>query len=149
MVHFSLGLAGFACNIFPVMHRSKVRVMAAVISREDRVLVCRRPLHKKHGGLWEFPGGKCEHGESDADAITRELQEELAVSVIAVGPAWGVIEDQLSGFVIVFAPVCIEGEPECLEHVEIRWVGLDELGKMTLAPSDRAFVQDWLSPGIP
>ena len=123
--------------------------MAAVIYREDRVLVCRRPVHKRHGGLWEFPGGKCEPGESDAAAIERELREELAVSVTSVGPAWGAVADPLSEFVIVFAPVCIEGEPECLEHSEIRWVAVGELSNMTLAPSDRAFVQDWLPLQIP
>ncbi len=126
------------------MHRLKVRVMAAVISREDRVLVCRRPLHKRHGGLWEFPGGKCETGESDAASIERELREELAVSVTSVGPALGAIADPHSEFVIVFVPVCIEGEPECLEHTEIRWVAVGELNNLTLAPSDRAFVQKWL-----
>jgi 8-oxo-dGTP diphosphatase len=131
------------------MHVPKVRVMAAVISREDCVLVCRRPLHKRHGGLWEFPGGKCERGESDAAAIERELREELGVSVISVGPAWAEIADPLSEFVIVFAPVCIEGEPECIEHASIRWVPVGELSKITLAPSDRAFVQKWLPLQIP
>jgi mutator protein MutT len=94
--------------------------------------------------LWEFPGGKCESGESDADAIARELREELTLSVTSVGPALGTIADPHSEFVIVFVPVCIEGEPECLEHAEIRWVASGELSNMRLAPSDRAFVQEWL-----
>jgi len=123
--------------------------MAAVISLEDRVLVCRRPLHKRHGGLWEFPGGKCEPGESDADAIARELREELAVLVTSVGPAWGAIAEPHSEFIIVFVPVCIQGEPECLEHAEIRWVAVGELSNMTLAPSDSAFVEEWLPHQIP
>jgi 8-oxo-dGTP diphosphatase len=113
------------------------------------VLVCRRPLHKRHGGLWEFPGGKCEYGESDSDAIARELREELSVSVTSVGPALESIADPLSEFIIVFVPVCIEGEPECLEHAEIRWVAVGELSNITLAPSDRAFVQKWLPLRIP
>jgi mutator protein MutT len=123
---------------------STVRVVAAVISREDRVLVCRRPLHKRHGGLWEFPGGKCEPGETDALAIERELREELAVSVRSVGETLVALADPLSEFVVGFAPVCIEGNPECLEHSEIRWVAPDELRRMALAPTDRAFVDWWL-----
>ncbi len=113
------------------------------------MLVCRRPIHKRHGGLWEFPGGKCEPGESDAAAIERELREELAVLVRSVGPAWGAIEDSLSEFVIVFAPVCIEGDPECIEHAEIRWVTVGELRHMPLAPSDRVFVERWLPHPMP
>jgi 8-oxo-dGTP diphosphatase len=131
------------------MHHPKVRVMAAVISREDCVLVCRRPLNKRHGGFWEFPGGKCECGESDTAAIERELREELAVSVRSVGPAWAEVADPLSEFVIVFAPVCIDGEPECIEHAEIRWVVVSELSSLNLAPSDRVFVQKWLPLWIP
>ncbi len=52
-----------------------IRVIAAVIRRGPELLVCRRPAHKRHGGLWEFPGGKCEPGESDADTARRELLE--------------------------------------------------------------------------
>ena len=64
-----------------------VRVIAAVVWRGDRLLVCQRPAHKRHGGLWEFPGGKVEAGESDAAAARRELREELGVEVTAVGLA--------------------------------------------------------------
>jgi hypothetical protein len=49
--------------------------VAAVISRGDELLVCRRPAHKRHGGLWEFPGGKVELDESDEDSASRELAE--------------------------------------------------------------------------
>src|SRR5690606_20769929 len=62
-----------------------IRVLAAVIRRDGRWLVCRRPAHKRHGGLWEFPGGKLEPGESLLEAATRELEEELAVRVTGVG----------------------------------------------------------------
>ncbi len=49
-----------------------IRVLASVIERDHRLLVCRRPLHKRHGGLWEFPGGKVREGESDLEAARRE-----------------------------------------------------------------------------
>ena len=47
------------------------------LARDGRFLVCQRPLHKRHGGLWEFPGGTCEDGESDADAIRREAERVI------------------------------------------------------------------------
>jgi 8-oxo-dGTP pyrophosphatase MutT (NUDIX family) len=56
-------------------------VLAAVIRRQDRYLVCRRPAHKRHGGLWEFPGGKLEPGETLLEAARRELREELGAEV--------------------------------------------------------------------
>jgi mutator protein MutT len=61
------------------------RVVAAVIQRNDQYLLCQRPAHKRHGGLWEFPGGKVHDGETDFDAISRELTEELEVGVVRVG----------------------------------------------------------------
>jgi 8-oxo-dGTP diphosphatase len=62
-----------------------IRVLASVIERDHRLLVCRRPLDKRHGGLWEFSGGKVREGESDLEAARRELREELAVEVTGVG----------------------------------------------------------------
>ena len=53
------------------MPEAPLRVIAAVIGRADTLLLCQRPPHKRHGGLWEFPGGKLEPGESDADAARR------------------------------------------------------------------------------
>jgi mutator protein MutT len=62
-----------------------IPVLAAVIRRDGRLLVARRPAHKRHGGLWEFPGGKVEEGESWADAAARERKEELGVDVARTG----------------------------------------------------------------
>ena len=64
---------------------TSVRVVAAVIRRGDTLLVGRRPEAKRHGGMWEFPGGKIDPGETPEDAARRELAEELALSVTAVG----------------------------------------------------------------
>jgi 8-oxo-dGTP diphosphatase len=116
------------------------RVVAAVVSDGDQFLVCQRPAHKRHGGLWEFPGGKCEVGESDEQAITRELAEELDVEVSAVGDALFSAEDPDSPFVIAFLPVEIRGEPRCIEHAAIAWASRHELATYELAPSDARFV---------
>jgi mutator protein MutT len=118
-----------------------VRVLAAVVRRGDRLLSCRRPANKRHGGLWEFPGGKLEPGETDLEAARRELQEELDVNVRSVEPVEFSVHDPGSEFVIEFLPVECEGEPKCIEHSAHAWVTLDELIEMALAPSDRKYAE--------
>ncbi|GLC24775.1 pyrimidine (deoxy)nucleoside triphosphate pyrophosphohydrolase [Roseisolibacter agri] len=117
-----------------------IRVIAAVIANGDRLLVCQRPPHKRHGGLWEFPGGKCEPGESDADAADRELREELGISVVSTGAELAAFHDPGSPFLIAFVPVEIEGEPVCHEHMALFWGTPEELAVLPLAPTDRRFV---------
>src|SRR5690606_9801782 len=116
-----------------------VRVVASVIEHEGKLLVCERPAHKRHGGLWEFPGGKVEPGESDFEAVEREVEEELGVRVVEVGPVLFSIADPGSHFVIEFLPVEVVGEPLALEHSAIAWVTEDELLSLPLAPSDQQF----------
>lgn len=125
----------------------KIRVVASVIERDGRLLVCQRPAHKRHGGLWEFPGGKVEPGESDFDAAYRELEEELGVRVLEVGPLLFSIADPGSHFVIEFLSVRIEGEPVCLEHEALAWLAEEEMLSMPLAPSDAQFVRHRIGVG--
>lgn len=119
----------------------RIRVIATVIHRDDTLLVSQRPAHKSHGALFEFPGGKVEPGESDADAAARELAEELGVTVTAVGPELFAVTDHGSPFHIAFVPVTITGEPQCLEHTAHAWGTPRELQQLPLAPSDRLFVE--------
>ncbi len=95
--------------------------MAALIGRGDTLLMCQRPAHKRRGGLWEFPGGKCEPGEADAEAIARELAEERGVQVRSVGEALYSASDPESPFLIVFVPVDIDGEPRGNSSVPFDW----------------------------
>lgn len=118
----------------------RIRVVAAVVRRDHGYLVCQRPRHKQHGGLWEFPGGKCEPGESDRGATVRELHEELGVEVVHVGDPLLIIADPGSRYDIVFVPAHIRGEPQALEHEAIGWFAVAALRTMMLAPSDAAFV---------
>lgn len=124
---------------------SLIRVIAAVISRGDQLLVCQRPLHKRHGGLWEFPGGKVEPDESDEDSARRELAEELGVEVLGAGPAQLEVRDDGSPFLIAFVPVRITGEPECREHSALQWGTPEALTSLPLAPSDRRYVESLLA----
>jgi 8-oxo-dGTP diphosphatase len=121
-----------------------IRVIAAVVTHGDQLLVCQRPAHARHGGLWEFPGGKCEPGESDAAAADRELQEELGVRARSVGPVLFERQDPGSPFLICFVPVELAGVPECREHEALQWGTAAELLCLPLAPSDRLFLE-WVS----
>ena len=118
-------------------------MVAAVIQRGGRYLLGRRPVHKRHGGLWEFPGGKLDEDESPADAAHRELEEELSLSVTRVAAALHTVQDPGSPFAIHFHPVSVRGEPVALEHEEVGWFTLKELQGMALAPADERFVR-WL-----
>lgn len=121
-------------------------MLAAVIRDGDKFLLCKRPAAKRHGGLWEFPGGKLEAGESLQDAARRELLEELEVITTSVGEPLLSIHDAGSIYEIVFVPVGISGEPRALEHDDVRWVALPEMLSLDLAPSDREFAR-WLAEG--
>ena len=106
----ALALRHSAGHIPPVPS-AVIRVVAAVIADGDRLLVCQRPPHKRHGGLWEFPGGKREPGETDAEAAGRELREELGVMATEVGAELFAARDPDSPYLIAFLPVRIAGAP--------------------------------------
>jgi mutator protein MutT len=82
-------------------------VLAAVIRKNGKYLICQRPLHKRHGGLWEFPGGKLEPGESLEETIRRELREELAVELKRLGQHLLEFEDPGSQFTICFVEATV------------------------------------------
>ena len=116
-----------------------VDVVAAVIRQNGRVLICQRPLDKRHGGFWEFPGGKVEPEESFLETVRRELGEELGVYVSQIGETLLSVRDPGSEFVINFVETDIEGSPRAKEHTGLAWVSLEELLTYDLANSDRAF----------
>ena len=115
------------------------QVLACVIEKDSRYLVCLRPAHKHHGGLWEFPGGKLEDGESFKDAAVREMQEELGLKAVLVGELVMAVDDKSSGFSICFVPVEVSGELKLKEHDAFKWATTEELLDLNLAPSDREF----------
>lgn len=120
------------------------RVVAAVIEKQRKYLTCKRPANKRHGGLWEFPGGKVRPSETDVEAVRRELAEELNVHVIEAGATLFKVPDPGSDFLIVFKAVRIIGEPQPMEHESLCWATpLDLLG-FRLAPSDEMFVHRYL-----
>ena len=114
-----------------------VDVLAAVIRDGDRYLVCRRPAGKRHGGRWEFPGGKIQAGESRSQAAARELREELDLRLVSLGETVCSHRDPESPFLVHFMEATVEGSPTALEHEELRWVTAEELESLSLAPTDR------------
>jgi 8-oxo-dGTP diphosphatase len=114
------------------------RVLAALIVRDGRWLLGLRPYGKRHAGWWEFPGGKVEPGESDADAMARELREELDLTLVSLGAERVVQRDGDSPFEITFVEVEVTGTPRALEHAALAWVAAEEFARYPLAPSDLA-----------
>lgn len=116
-----------------------ISVVAAVVCRRDTYLLCLRPPEKNHGGLWEFPGGKVQEGESLESAVRRELREELGTESTPTMPPLAQYQDGSSEFQINFVSTQIVGEPQCLEHDAIGWFPMSRILDMSLAPADRQF----------
>jgi A/G-specific adenine glycosylase len=118
-------------------------VTAAVIRREDGcMLIAQRPLGGMLGGLWEFPGGKRETGESLAECLTREIREELGVEV-AVGPQITTVQHAYTHFRITlyaFACTLLRGEPQALGCADWAWVTLDELDRYAFPVTDQKII---------
>ncbi|MGW2249019.1 NUDIX domain-containing protein [Kitasatospora sp. NPDC001660] len=113
-------------------------VVGGAIVHERRVLAARRSAPAAVAGRWEFPGGKAEPGESEADALERELLEELGVRARALRRlpgAWAVRPGLELRF---WAAELLSGDPRPLEdHDELRWLGPDELDSVDWIDHDR------------
>ncbi len=118
-----------------------VAVVASVIVRDGRYLLCRRPEGKRHGGLWEFPGGKVKDGETRIEAVRRELAEELDLETTGLGALLYSAADEGAPFVIEFVETLTAGTPVLREHTELGWFTPEELGSMSLAPADARFAR--------
>ncbi|MFI7541013.1 (deoxy)nucleoside triphosphate pyrophosphohydrolase [Actinoplanes sp. NPDC049599] len=119
-------------------------IVAAVIVTAGRVLACERAAPPEVAGRWEFPGGKVEPGETDAQALARECAEELGVRV-AVGDRVGPDVPLAHGRAVlrVFTVTLLNGdEPRALEHTAMRWLSADELDSVPWLPADRPIVAE-------
>ncbi len=120
-----------------------MKVTAAVIQENGRVLIGRRKPGRHMGGKWEFPGGKIEPGETPQESLARELLEELAIKVRIGEFLCNAFYqgDGVSLELLVYSVERVEGEPALIEHQELRWVRPDELSVFDLADSDRKVVE--------
>ena len=122
----------------------RVVVGAAVVSG-GRLLVAQRAEPPDMRGFWELPGGSVEDGETEADALVRELREELAYPVVVegrLGPDVPVSGRDGTGLLLRFYRCSPVGgvEPTPLEHLALRWVGADELDAVAWLPADEVLL---------
>lgn len=118
-------------------------VVAALIRDGEKILICQRPAHKARPLLWEFVGGKVEVGETKAQALIRECQEELAIT-LDVGEAVLDVTHQYPDLTIhltLFGATIKSGTPQKLEHNDIRWVTVEELDQYTFCPADQEIIE--------
>lgn len=116
-----------------------IRVVAAVIERNGKVFAARRNADRSAGSLWEFPGGKVEHGETPEEALRRELREELSVDTI-IGSFVDRSRVTLAGGVLemsCYAATFIGPDPErSTDHDAMIWIKVEQLRLLSWAPAD-------------
>jgi 8-oxo-dGTP diphosphatase len=119
-------------------------VAVALTDAQGRVLIAQRPFDKEHGGLWEFPGGKIEPGESPEAALVRELREELGVTVALQDLEPLTFSSAGRGtrhlLLLLYRCTAWQGEPRALDAAAIRWVLPAVLADYDMPPADRPFV---------
>lgn len=121
-----------------------LEVVCGIIKNpEGKILACRRGLDRHLGGLWEFPGGKIDAGETPEAALARELHEELGITV-GVGKPLSAIVEWTDGAVSIrlrgyFCEIT-DGTPHPHEHDEIRWCAISELPLLDWAEADLPLV---------
>ena len=115
-----------------------VEVVAALIWENNKFMICQRPEHKARGLLWEFVGGKVEQGETKEDALIRECKEELNV-LLSVGDIFKDVVHEypdLTVHLTLFNATIAEGEPQKLEHNDIKWITPSEIPNYEFCPAD-------------
>lgn len=116
---------------------STVEVVAAVIVRDGKVFAAQRG-YGDYKGWWEFPGGKIESGESHADALCRELEEELRIRV-EVGDVLCTVEYDYPNFHLIMHCYCcrlLDDFPQLTEHLSACWVDKTQLDSLKWLPAD-------------
>lgn len=128
-------------------------VAVALLNRDGRILMQRRPEGKEHGGLWEFPGGKIDPGEGAVDAALREMEEELGVGLDADALYPVSFAENGSGrriLLLLYAAHIWRGEPEAREGQHFEWIAQGDLMALSMPPLDVPLAQAllrWIAAG--
>lgn len=124
-------------------------VVAALIWDQSRFMICQRPAHKVRGLLWEFVGGKVEPSETKEQALIRECQEELAVTLRVGDVFMDVVHEypDLTVHLTLFNAAIAEGTPRLLEHNDIRWITVDEIDQYAFCPADESILNKLKNEG--
>ena len=133
------------------MSRLSLVVACALVDADGRVLICQRPQGKQLAGLWEFPGGKVEDGETPEAALIRELKEELGIEVKQACLAPFVFASHAYEGFHLLMPLYLcrrwDGFVQQLEHAALAWVKPTEMGQYPMPPADEplvAYLRDFL-----
>ena len=111
-------------------------VAAALVRPDGKVLLAQRPAGKNHGGLWEFPGGKVDPGETLESALVRELAEELAIVVSPENLAPATFAADGRTAIFLFACRTWEGEARCVEAQALEWHAPAAVKRLPMPPLD-------------
>ena len=120
-----------------------IEVTAAIIKRDNRILICQRPEGKSCGLLWEFPGGKIEYGETGEQCIIRDIQEELGITLRVIQKLTDVIFEYPDKAVhLNFYITEIEsGELTLKEHNAYTWITQAEVSNYEFCPADSLMLE--------
>lgn len=120
-----------------------VEVVAALIWDKDKFLICQRPANKKRGLLWEFVGGKVEQGETKEQALIRECQEELAITVEPLEVFTEVTHEypDITVHLTLFNCTILQGQPRLLEHHDMKWITSAETHNYEFCPADEEILR--------
>ena len=110
---------------------------------KDKFMICQRPAHNARGLLWEFVGGMIEPGETKALALIRECWEELAVTLSVGDVFMDVVHEypDLTVHLTLFNATIAEGEPQKLEHNDIKWITPSEIPNYDFCPADKEILK--------
>ena len=119
-------------------------VVAALIWDKDKFMICQRPAHKARGLLWEFVGGKVELGETKEQALIRECREELDVTLSVGDVFMDVVHEypDINVHLTLFNATISEGEPQLLEHNDIKWITPIEIPNYEFCPADEEILKE-------
>ena len=119
-------------------------VVAALIWQDNKFMICQRPAHKARGLLWEFVGGKVEPEETKEQALVRECKEELNVVLSVSDVFTDVIHEypDLTVHLTLFNATIVEGEPQKLEHNDIKWITPSEISNYAFCPADEEILKE-------
>lgn len=118
-------------------------VVAALIWDNDKFMICQRPATKARALLWEFVGGKVELGETKEQALIRECREELDIVLSAGDVVMDVIHEypDLTVHLTLFNATIAKGEPQKIEHNDIRWITPSEIPNYAFCPADEIILK--------
>lgn len=120
-----------------------VEVVAALIWDNDKFMICQRPANKARGLLWEFVGGKVDPGETKEQALIRECQEELGITLSVGDMFMDVVHEypDITVHLTLFNATIVEGIPQKLEHNDIEWITVSEIDNYDFCPADTEILE--------